>query len=127
MNALVLSLLILLAIPALAVQEVTFKEVEKIVEKSDIPVVLDIYATWCGPCKFLAPMLEKAESKYKGKIKIIKVDYDKNPDLKGKVRAFPTLVIITKDGDKIKFKTHEGAFDSQKELEKFLDKILKAK
>ena len=61
--------------------------------------VIDFYATWCGPCKRLAPILENLEKKYDGKIAFRRVDIDQNPDMAAEynVQAVPTLVII--DGE----------------------------
>ena len=64
------------------------------------PQVIDYYATWCGPCKTLSPILEKIEKKYAGKVDFSRVDIDQNRDLvaKDKIAAVPTLLFIYKDG-----------------------------
>ena len=48
---------------------------------SDRPVVVDIWATWCGPCKQVAPILDELSEEYAGRVKIVKVDADANPDV----------------------------------------------
>lgn len=68
--------------------------------EGDKPCIVDFYATWCGPCKALAPVLEDLAKEYEGKIYIYKVDVDKESELAGAfgIQSIPTLLWIPKEG-----------------------------
>lgn len=68
---------------------------------SSKPMVIDFFATWCGPCKQLAPVLDEIEKNHKGEVIFKRVDIDKEPDLalEFKVEAVPTLMFVTPKGE----------------------------
>ena len=70
--------------------------------QSELPVLVDFWATWCGPCKAIAPTLEDLAAEYEGKVKIVKVDVDANPQSASRfgIRNIPTLFVF-KGGEKV--------------------------
>lgn len=84
--------------------EVDSKNFDTVVLQSKIPVILDVYATWCGPCRNMAPIFERVSNDFEGKLLFAKMDYDKSEKLAQKlgVTMLPTFVIYNK-GSKTDF------------------------
>lgn len=82
------------------ITHVTDDSFESDVLKSDVPVLVDYWAEWCGPCKMIAPILEEIVTEYDGRLKIAKLNIDENPETPPKfgIRGIPTLILF-KGGD----------------------------
>ncbi len=75
------------------ITDATFND---LVAKSKIPVLLDFYADWCGPCKILGPVIDELAEEYEGRVLVAKVDTERNPQLSQhfKIRSIPTMMIF---------------------------------
>lgn len=82
----------------MVVKDINENEFEEEVLKSETPVVIDFWAEWCGPCRMFSPLIEEVSEEYKGKVKFVKIDVDKNQQLASKynVMSIPTAVLIDK-------------------------------
>ncbi|MGB0847335.1 MAG: thioredoxin TrxA [Thiolinea sp.] len=100
----------------LALSDDTF---EQDVLKSDVPVLVDYWAEWCGPCKMIAPLLEEIAGEYDGRIRVAKLNIDDNQQTPPKygIRGIPTLMLF-KNGDVEATKV--GAL-SKSQLSAFID------
>ena len=84
---------------AAAVTDASF---EQDVLKSDLPVLIDFWAPWCGPCRMVAPIVDEIATEFEGKIKVFKLNTDENPNVASQygIRSIPTLMIF-KGGQKV--------------------------
>ena len=85
-----------------AIKNCNENDFENEVLKSNLPVIVDFWAEWCGPCKMLTPILEELSNEMKNEINIVKVNLDENQDLamKYSIRSIPTLLLF-KEGNLI--------------------------
>lgn len=103
--------------------QVTQDNFKKEVLESKLPVLVDFYAVWCGPCKMAAPVLDELAKEHKGKVKIVKVNVDEEQELakEYQVMSIPTVVSI-KDGKEVERKMGFGGKVGYEELlKKMLD------
>jgi thioredoxin 1 len=100
---------------------VTDKDFDAEVIASKVPVVVDFFAEWCGPCKAMAPALDLVAKEMAGKVKVVKLDVDQNPDTtqKYRIQAMPTLLLF-KDGKVAA--TQVGALVQKSRLEDWIKK-----
>ncbi|MBU0602272.1 MAG: thioredoxin TrxA [Gammaproteobacteria bacterium] len=104
------------------IHHVTDASFEAEVVKADLPVLVDYWAEWCGPCKMIAPILDEVARDYAGKLRVAKVNIDENQETPAKfgIRGIPTLMLF-KDGNVEATKV--GAL-SKSQLTAFLDSHL---
>ncbi|MBW4664273.1 MAG: thioredoxin [Chroococcus sp. CMT-3BRIN-NPC107] len=73
-----------------------FNSFEELIAQSDLPLLVDFYAEWCGPCQMMAPILEQVNNQLKDRLRVVKINTDKYPQLASQhhIHALPTLVVF---------------------------------
>jgi thioredoxin 1 len=104
-------------------QMVSDKNFAAEVLQSPQPVVVDFYAEWCGPCKAMAPALEQVAAELQGRVKVVKVDVDQNPEVTQsyRIQAMPTLMVF-KGGKPAA--QHVGALVQKKKLQDWIEQSI---
>ncbi len=82
--------------------QVTDENFKKEVLESGVPVLVDFWAPWCGPCRMVAPVVDEIAQQYEGKVKVVKLNTDENPSVASQygIRSIPTLMLF-KDGQRV--------------------------
>ena len=95
---------------------------DQIVLKAEQPVLVDFWATWCGPCRMVAPIVDELSNEYDGKISFVKIDIDQNPKTAARysIMSIPTLLIFKK-GEPV---SHIVGFRPKGELKRSLESVL---
>ena len=105
-----------------SIKHVSDASFETDVLQSDLPVLVDYWAEWCGPCKMIAPLLEEAAARFQGRVTVAKLNVDENPEIAAKygIRGIPTLMLF-KNG---KVDTTKVGALSRTQLQAFLDEAI---
>ncbi|XP_030544068.1 thioredoxin Y1, chloroplastic-like [Rhodamnia argentea] len=100
----------------------TYNSFDDLLAKSEKPVLVDFYATWCGPCQFMVPILNEVSIRLKDTIQVVKIDTEKYPSIADKYRieALPTFIIF-KDGEP--FERFEGALTADQLIQQIEDSL----
>ncbi len=105
--------------------QITENNFQEEVAQSEVPVVIDFWAAWCGPCQMMGPVFEELSEEYNGEIKFAKVNTEEQREIAGyfQIRSIPTLSII-KDGGEVE---RMAGFAPKENLKKFIDQAINGK
>ena len=99
------------------VTEITDQAFETEVLKSELPVVVDFWAPWCGPCRMMSPILEAAAEKWAGRVKFVKINTDEHAAVAGQmgIMAIPTLIVFARgaENDRIVGVVQQAALEAK--------------
>lgn len=106
----------------MTVTDVSEKDFEEEVLKSKLPVLVDVWATWCGPCRIYSPVVDEVSKEYSGKVKFVKIDADENEKIavKYNIQSIPTTLLIVRGNVKA---MNVGAIPKEA-LKRWIDKNL---
>ena len=98
------------------------KSFDELLAASDVPLLVDFWAEWCGPCHVIAPHLQQIAREYRGRLRVIKINVDEKPHIAGRyqIRGIPTLIIF----DKGRIVGRESGALSAAALRSFVDRSL---
>ena len=107
---------------------VTQADLQALMDKSDLPILVDFYADWCGPCKLAAPIIDKLSEEYKGKAEIVKLNTDEENAVAQEhgVMSIPTVIVFGKKDGKVQEITRKIGFPGQSGYRQMLEQVVPA-
>lgn len=104
-------------------QQIEGADFEALVVKSDIPVLVDWWAHWCGPCRMLAPTMDQLAAEYKGRARVVKVDCESNIDFarQNSIQALPTVTLWYGGQERQRITGLRGVSEYRKILDEFIN------
>jgi len=108
----------------MSVFEITAENFDKEVAQSEIPVIVDLWAPWCGPCKTLSPVLEKLAAEYDGKVRVGKVNVDQQPDIARAFNVSSIPMLVALKGQDVT--AHQIGFNGETAVRELFDKAAKS-
>ncbi|MEM0465748.1 MAG: thioredoxin [Candidatus Pacearchaeota archaeon] len=105
--------------------EINNDNFEREIIKSEIPVIIDFYADWCGPCQMMKPVFEELSQKFKGKLKFVKINTGVNPEItqRYEITGIPCLIVINKGKEIDRIIGFKNSNELQKNIQDILAKI----
>lgn len=106
----------------MATTKKTFNSFQDLLATSEVPLLVDFYAAWCGPCQMMAPILEQVKAQTKDKLQVVKINTEKYPQLAStyQIHALPTLVVFQQGQSVKRIEGYRNADQLMQELQSFL-------